>query len=172
MSNIVTTNVSDVPIKDKQLIIDPESGELYFDHGDVRVKLGGSDAPVSSVNGKTGEVVLDAEDVQAASKMEYVSLDEFNTGSSVSVELEGGKYYKLFNSTPPNNDYTITSVESTLQEIIIEIDTTEGGPDDPASWVWVGFPSTIMWLHTPEFTPGKWLVSIVNNIAVAAEVTV
>ena len=82
----------------------------------------------------------------------------------VDIHLEGNKYY--FQNEEAGDSIveglSVASVEQTLSEIIIRFRYISGG---------VSFPDTLQWIGTPSFESGKtYVISIVNNIAVAGEI--
>lgn len=84
------------------------------------------------------------------------------TGTASELTAAANCYY-TFNA--PLTALTVTAVETSPAETVLKF--TVG---DSAS---ISFPSSLSWVGEPSFETGKtYLVSIVNNIAVAAEVTV
>ena len=179
MANIITSNVSDIPIKDKQLIFDTAESTIYLDTEDTRHSFGGKvpdiTGVVKTVNGKepdsAGNLALNAEDVGADEPLNEVDLDSYfvNDGECLAT-LQGGNYYKSFTGKIPSTEYIFDISGDKLKEILVEIDLSTGDPADPSSWVYVTFPANLRWVNEPELTPGKWLIAICNGIAVAAEV--
>jgi hypothetical protein len=92
-------------------------------------------------------------------------LDSFEGGHQ-ELYCEPGNYYwihdvqiLMVNITDPTS-----MIESV---ILVELSTEDDGGGS------IDFPLSLKWVGEPEFEPGKtYLISIINNIAVAAEVTV
>jgi hypothetical protein len=96
--------------------------------------------------------------------MELVDLDEIINFSDdyYAVDLQAGKYYSSV--TPWDITVDITPPPSSLQETVLKFTMGTGS---------IVFSIELTWVNEPSLEAGKtYLISIVNNIAVAAEVTV
>ena len=90
---------------------------------------------------------------------------EVTDTTSTAPELAAAAH-TFYTFTAPLTALTVTAVAASLLETVIRF--TAAGAGFTAN-----FPDTLNWVGTPEFDAGKtYIVSIVNNIAVAAEVTV
>lgn len=88
--------------------------------------------------------------------MQLVSAD------STITALSANRYYVF---SAPVSALNIATIETSLDEIVMQFTAGDGAS--------ISFPASLKWVGEPEFEPGKtYLISIVNNIAVAAEVTV
>lgn len=99
----------------------------------------------------------------AAASLKLVETDE---GGYLNLYCEPGNYYKVY-------DVQLLSVSlpesaSTRETVIwVELSSEENGGGS------ISFPTSLQWVGEPSFEAGKtYLISIVNGIAVAAEVTV
>lgn len=85
--------------------------------------------------------------------------------ASTAPELAAAAH-TFYTFSAPLTALTVTAVAVSLLETVIRFTTADTG-------FTANFPDSLNWVGTPEFDAGKtYIVSIVNNIAVAAEVTV
>ena len=83
------------------------------------------------------------------------------SADSTLTALAANTYY-LF--ADPVSTLDIATVETSLDEIVLQFTAGDG--------VSISFPASLAWVGEPSFEAGKtYIISIVNNIAVAAEVT-
>jgi hypothetical protein len=88
--------------------------------------------------------------------MQLVSAD------STITALSANRYYQF---SAPVSALNIATVETSVDEIVLRFTAGDGAS--------ISFPASLAWINEPSFEAGKtYLISIVNNIAVAAEVTV
>lgn len=142
MSNIITKNISDVPVKEKQVLFDVDNGDLYLDFNGERIEIGG---------GETYTGLVDA-------TMQP-------TGDALTVEaMLGGFRYTVAApiSTLTVDEVQLSSLESELWVTFVAGDTAPT----------VTFPVILSWIGEPSFEAGKsYIINICNNVAICAEYT-
>jgi hypothetical protein len=104
----------------------------------------------------TGRKIGNISGSGAGGGMAAVSADDTLT------TLAANTYYVF---SAPVVSLDIATIETSLDEIVMQFTAGDGAS--------ISFPASLAWINEPTFEAGKtYLISIVNNIAVAAEVTV
>ena len=162
MSNVITTNSTDIPLKEKQVIFDTAAKTISIDVNGERIPLAGSSSSGgSSSGGGLEDVFVEVGFFYDDSDTEY---DGFDT-----LTVECGKRYII-----TTNDGNVECVGrillgDTTQEC--EIWLVDTSTYEPTHWM-LAFPTSLGWIGEPSFEAGKsYIISIRNNVAVAAEYT-
>lgn len=144
----------------KLALLQEQIDDLKSELATVGNDITGINNEITAVQNEIGNVqqqiyALETSLTGKADKMQLVS------ANTTLTSLAANTYYVF---SAPVVSLNIATVETSLDEIVLQFTAEDG--------VSISFPASLSWVGEPSFEAGKtYLISIVNNIAVAAEVT-
>ena len=171
MSNVITTNSTDIPLKEKQVIFDTAAKTISIDINGERIPLGSGSS--------TGSDDIINSDSSGGSGLEDVIVEVgyfFDDSGTTEIEgfdtltVEGGKRYIITTTAHSVECVGSILVGDTTREC--EIVLTDKSNEEGGVFWSLSFPDSLGWIGEPSFEQGKnYIINIRNNVAVAAEYT-